>query len=190
MKRPGRRLPSTPYVRPSAAPQLRLDPRCAADYHHEHGRLSLVFALVRAQQLEFVRSSPPPGHVLEGSYSEGPTRSPMGRKATPFHRPYFKHSAAWVDSVGLAITLEGRPCNLTFHECAMLAFDPPCPVQAAIDKSMPCQVRGESRLRPFAEPPRRDRRARALPGQPPSHRDTTLLATPPAASKGAAALPS
>ena len=59
----------------------------------------------------------------------------MGRKATLFHRPYFKHSAAWVDSVGLAITLEGRPCNLTFHECAMLAFDPPCPVEAAIDKS-------------------------------------------------------
>jgi len=108
---------------------------CAADYHHEHGRLSLVFALVRAQQLEFVRSSPPPGHVFDGSYSEGLTRSPMGRKATPFHRPYFKHSAAWVDSVGLAITLEGRPCNLTFHECAMLAFDPPCPVQAAIDKA-------------------------------------------------------
>jgi len=94
---------------------------CAADYHHEHGRLSLVFALVRSQQLDFVRASPPPGRVLQSSYSEGPTRSPMGRKATLFHRPYFKHSAAWVDSVGLAITLEGRPCNLTFHEYAARA---------------------------------------------------------------------
>ena len=71
--------------------------------------LTLVFGLVRASEFDFVHRS---------------ARPAAAREHTALHRPHLRHNLSWVESVGLAVGLEGRHCNLTLFEHAALAVCP------------------------------------------------------------------